>query len=385
MVIKVAFISGPIFDPLYASLDEVHQQTDIEVEVAFQGDHPALNHHLAALSDIPYDLVSTYTKYAPSQAAFLAPLDSLITEADLVDFVPSTLELARVDSRLYGLPRNIDVRLLHYRTDLIDTPPATWDELLDTARHVTHPPDLYGFVYPGRESGLFGTFYELAEAAGTRLFPPDLVPQIENDGGRWALNLLRTMYAEAIVSPEIVNWHYDRVNEQFRVGKAAMVGDWPGYYGTYRLSSESAVVDRFQVVPYPVGPSGYARAYGGGHTFGLTFRGVEKPEALSLLRFLTAPPQQVEEARRGMVPVRQSVLAQIKVESSGDERKRWETLEGVIREQIIIPPKFARYLMVEEVLWTTVQAAIIGQIEIDTALHDITERIRAIVRGEHVQ
>src|SRR5690606_33058278 len=131
--------------------------------------------------------------YAPSQTAFLAPLDDLVTEDDLVEFVPTMLELARVDGRLFGLPRNIDVRLLHYRTDIIATPPATWEELLDTARHVTRPPDFYGFVYPGRESGLFGTFYELAEAAGARLFPPDLVPQIENDGGRWALNLLRTM------------------------------------------------------------------------------------------------------------------------------------------------------------------------------------------------
>lgn len=385
MVIKVALISGPIFDPLYTSLDEFRRQTGIAVEIAFQGDHPALNHHLATLSDVPYDLISTHTKYAPSQAAFLAPLDNLVTDVDLADFIPSTLELARVDSRLFGLPRNIDVRLLHYRTDLISTPPATWDELLDAARYATHPPDVYGFVYPGRESGLFGTFYELAEAAGARLFPPELVPQIENDGGRWALNLLRTMYAEAVVSPEIVDWHYDRVNEQFRTGKAAMIGDWPGYYGAYRLPSESAVVDRFQVVPYPMGPAGYARAYGGGHTFGLTYRGVEKPEALTLLRFLTAPSQQREEARRGMVPVRRSVLAQIKTESSGDERKRWETLEGVIREQIIIPPKFARYPMVEDVLWTTVQAAITGQIEIDVALHDITERIRTIVRGEHVQ
>ena len=65
-------------------------------------------------------------------------------------------------------------------------------DLLVEARRLTHAPDFYGFVFPGRDSGLFGTFFELVEAAGASLFPPDLVPQIENEGGRWALNFLRT-------------------------------------------------------------------------------------------------------------------------------------------------------------------------------------------------
>lgn len=384
MAVKTAFVSGGMYDPLYASLDQFRQQTGIAVEITFTGDHPTLNHHLAGLADVPYDLVSTHTKYAPSQVGFLAPLDGLLTAAELSDFTPSLLELARIDGQLYALPRNIDVRLLHIRTDLVATPPATWDELLETARRLALPPEFYGFVFPGRESGLFGTFYELAEAAGARLFPPDLVPQIENDGGRWALKLLRTMLTESIAAPEIPNWHYDRVHEQFRDGKAAMTGDWPGYYGAY-FEPASQVADRFRVVPYPAGPSGKARTYGGGHTFALSQRGAQNPEAVELLRFLTAPEQQLGEARRGSVPVRQSVMAQVKAEATPTGRERWQTLEAVIATQLIIPPKFARYPLVEDVLWTTVQAAITGKLEIDAALHQMTERIQAIVRGEHVQ
>src|SRR5262249_43159750 len=209
-MVETAFIAGPMYDPLYAGIADFQRDTGIAVDIAFRGDHPALNHHLASLPDVPYDLVSTHTKYAPSQAGFLAPLDDLLSAHELSDFAPLLLELARVDGHLYAIPRNIDVRLLHYRTDLLDAPPATWDELLETARRLSHPPDFYGFVFPGRESGLFGTFFELVEAGGAQLFPPDLIPQIENEGGRWALNLLRTMYTDGIVSPEVVNWHYDR-------------------------------------------------------------------------------------------------------------------------------------------------------------------------------
>jgi multiple sugar transport system substrate-binding protein len=380
--LHIALISGPAYDPLYESLPKFMESTGIKVNVAFSGDHPTLNHHLAALSDVPYDLVSTHTKYAPSQLSFLAPLDSLIDPSRLEDFVPLLLELSSIDNSLYGLPRNIDVRLLHYRTDLIAQPPATWDDLLELARKQNSPPRCYGFVFPGRESGLFGTFFELAEMAGAHLFPETLVPDIENEGGRWALRLLRACYAEGLTPPELPLWHYDKVHECFRAGRAAMVGDWPGYYALYRDPSISEVHDRLGLSPYPVGPAGKSLAYGGGHTFALTRRGANRPEALELLLHLTAFEQQLLEAHNGCVPVRRSVMRQMQSESDTANHARLGMLEEVIAGHILIPPKFARYPEVEEVLWRTVRRAMLDQITIDDALGHMREQISRIVQAD---
>jgi len=378
--LQVALISGPAYDPLYDCLPGFTAASGIKVKVAFRGDHPALNHQLASLAEVPYDLVSTHTKYAPSQLDFLAPLNELIEPATLTDFVPLLLELARVDGSLYGVPRNIDVRLLHYRTDLIDAPPATWDDLIQTARKRNSPPDCYGFIFPGRESGLFGTFFELAEMAGARLFPDDLVPDIQNEGGRWALRFLRACFAEGLTPRELPDWHYDKVHECFRSGHAAMAGDWPGYYSLYRDPKISAVHDRLGLCPYPVGPAGKSLSYGGGHTFALTKQGVKKEEALQLLLYLTASEQQLTEARQGCVPVRRSVMKQMQTEADEANRERLGMLERVIAERILIPPKFARYPEVEEVLWRTVQRAFLGEIEIDDALSSMTRQITQIVQ-----
>lgn len=381
MSVRVALVAGPMYDALYSRLAAFTAQTGIAVDVAYRGDHPALNEHLAGLAacgEVPYDLVSTHTKYAPSQQSFLAPLDSLLNAAELEDFTPQLLGLARIHGQLFSLPRNVDVRLLHYRTDLIAQPPATWDELLDLARALNEPPHQYGFVFPGMESGLFGTFYELVEMGGAELFPPDLVPQIENEGGRWALTLLRTLYAEGLVPPEIVEWHYDKVHDCFRDGHAAMVGDWPGYYADYCDPQASAVHDRFALARYPVGPQGKSLVYGGSHTFALTKGGVQSAEALALLRFLTAPDQQWVEAQQGSVPVRTAVMRRIQAHSGPVAKARWHTLEDAIGG-VVIPPKFGRYPQVEEVLWKTVQAAITGRLAIDPALHRITEQIGEIV------
>jgi len=379
--LQLALISGPAYDPLYECLPRFTEATGIGVNVAFRGDHPTLNHHLATLAKVPYDLVSTHTKYAPSQLRFLAPLNELIEPASLTDFVPILLELARVDESLYSVPRNIDVRLLHYRSDLIDSPPATWDELLELARKQNAPPDCYGFLFPGRESGLFGTFYELAEMAGARLFPHDLVPDIENEGGRWALQFLRACYVEGLTPRQLPEWHYDKVHEFFRDGHAAMVGDWPGYYSLYCDAKISAVHNRLGLSTYPIGPAGKSLSYGGGHTFALTKTGVNKRAALELLLYLTAPEQQLREARQGCVPVRRSVMKQMQGEADEANRARLAMLEKVIAEHVLIPPKFARYPEVEEVLWRTVQRAFVGEIEIDDALRHMTRRTNQIVRG----
>jgi len=383
MTVNAALISGPMYDALYQRLDWFSRQNAIDVQVGFKGDHPALNEHLARLQPMPYDLVSTHTKYAPSQTAFLAPLDSLFDAGQLADFVPLLLNLAHIRGQLYSIPRNIDVRLLHYRTDLVQQPPATWDALLDLARALNQPPDLYGFIFPGMESGLFGTFFELAESAGASLFPQDLVPRVENEGGRWALNFLRSCYREHLAPPEIVEWHFDRVHDFFRGGRAAMVGDWPGYYQDYQDSPVSQVSGRFALSRYPTGPSGQSRVYGGGHTFGLTLRGINNPEAVALLKFLTAPEQQLLEARHGAIPVRSSVMKQTQLESLPAELQRWKTLEKVIVEDIIIPPRFARYPEVEEVLWKTVQAGMVADLSIDQALHQMTVQIKDIVQSIH--
>jgi multiple sugar transport system substrate-binding protein len=96
---------------------------------------------------------------------------------------------------------------------------------------------------------------------------------------------------------------------------------------------------------------------------------------------LTAPEQQLREARQGCVPIRRSVMKQMQGEADEANRARLAMLEKVIAEHILIPPKFARYPEVEEVLWRTVQRAFLGEIEVDDALRHMTQQINQIVRG----
>ena len=371
--VRVALTSGGMYDRLYERIPEFERSTGVAVAIGFQGRHPELNAYLAALDPVPYDLISTHTKYAPSQQRFLAPLEGFDTR----DFFPSSLALATINGALYGIPRNIDLRLLHYRTDLIEVPPATWDELVALARRITRPPQLYGFVFTGMESGLFGTFFELAEAAGARIFPESLVPEVNNEGGRWALGVLRELYASG-APDRVAGWHYEEVHRFFRDGYAAMVADWPGFYGSY-CEEGSAVRGRFRVARMPAGPRGRVCCYAGSHTFALTRTGEQKEEARALLRFLTAPEQQALEARQGSVPVRRSVMEELRRAATGQRAERLELLARSIESDLIIPPKLPYYPEIEDILWRTVRAAMMGEVPIPEVLAAIETRIAKCV------
>src|SRR4029078_7458754 len=126
--------------------------------------------------------------------------------------------------------------------------------------------------------------------------------------------------------------------------------------------------DRLGLSPYPVGPAGKSLSYGGGHTFGLTRQGANKEEALKLLLHLTSFDQQLLEPRNGCVPVRRSVMQSFQKETDLQNRARLTMLEEVIDEHILIPPKFAKYPDVEDVLWRTVQRVMVNQIGVDEGL-----------------
>ncbi len=373
--LRIAVVAGEMYDRLYQSLPDFESATGIQVEIAYHAPHPQLNAHLATLSDAPYDLVSSHTKYAPSQIPLLAPLDNLADQLEICKFYPSLIDLARIGGRLYGIPRNIDIKLLHYRTDLVEDAPRDWSELVDTARRLTSASGFYGFVFPGTESGLFGLFYELAEVGGASLFPESNAPLLNNPGGQWALGIIRELYQSGAVPPEIVGWQYDEAHGCFRDGHAAMICDWPGYYGAYRNSTISKVADVMALARMPAGPQGIHKAYAGAHDFSLTRRGIDRPGAVELLRFLTSAERQLSEARQGSVPARPAVLAQVRSAADPAEAGRWKLLDLVIANDMLTPPKFSYYPEIEDVLWRTVRSAMTAEMSVEEALQHMESRI----------
>ena len=381
--LRVLLVGGPMYDPLYGRLEEFGARNGVELETVVAPSHPDLNERIEeefGSGAAPYDLISTHAKYAPSQRRWLTPIDEDLDEAELEAFAPRPLELARIDGSLYGVPRNLDVKLLYYRTDLVPEPPLSWEELRDEAARLRSP-DVYGFAFPGKESGLFGHFFELHAMAGGRMFeesgPP--VPRLNDEAGRWALTLLKDLYERA-APEETPDWHYDEVAACFREGRAAMSTDWPGGFYTYEDPGQSAVAGSYDVALYPEGRAGRF-IYSGCHTFAIPDTVRDRPAAIELLRFLTSRESQAVEARLGTLPARSDSLADARSEAGPGSlaERRWELLEEA-QEAALIPPKHENYPAVEDAIWQGLREGLLGK-SVEEALGDTEEAARRAAEG----
>jgi multiple sugar transport system substrate-binding protein len=169
--LRVALVGGPMYDHLYT----VFADHGIEVEVVVHADHPTLNRRVAELlhAGERIDILATHSKYAPSQAQWLRPLDELIDRAAVEELASRAVELCRSPdgAAQLCLPRLVDVRVLWARIDRVDVADLdSWDALVRSST-------VFGFT--GRESGLFGTFFELVAGNGGRLFDDDQRPAID--------------------------------------------------------------------------------------------------------------------------------------------------------------------------------------------------------------
>jgi multiple sugar transport system substrate-binding protein len=364
--LHVALIGGPQYDGLSEVLPRFEEQTGYHLLIDVRLPHVELNERMAAdlgTENGRYDLISTHTKYSPSQAEHLMPLDEFINPDELSDFVPRVLDLCRINSKLMQLPRNLDARLLFYRADLIAAP-QTWEQA--AAQMIEYKQNgLYGFAFPGRHSGLFGTFYEMLGMAGGDLFDDELRPIFNSEAGEWALDYLHRLHSVERVTPTDLteNWYYDEISDRFRKGDVLMIGEWPGFYGLYQKRETCAVFDQFDVAVYPAGPAGIRRSYAGGHTFAIPKAARDPEGGFRLAQYLTSADVQWYEASvEGHTPVRQSVFERMKA-SGGTTRdaKRMAALEETINQYAMIPPKFGKYPLIEDILWIGVQEAIAGK------------------------
>jgi multiple sugar transport system substrate-binding protein len=380
--LKALLVGGPMYDPLYTRLAEFEEYKGLKVETTVAPTHPDLNEQIEAefaSGGASYDLISTHTKYAPSQRPWLTSLDDDLDDGELEPFTPRTLELARIDGSLYSVPRNLDVKLLLYRTDFMEDKPSSWEGLLETATRLRSE-NLYGFAFPGKESGLFGHFFELHAMAGGRMFedegPPS--PHLDDEAGHWALGLLKDLYERA-APPETPDWHYDEVAACFREGRAAMSTDWPGGFYTYLDPDQSAVVDRFDVALYPEGSAG-RHIYSSSHTFAIPATVSDRPAAIELLRFMTSRESQAYEASLGTLPARSDSLQDARSEAGPLAEQRWNLLERA-QEAALVPPKHANYPAVEDAIWEGIREALLGNKSVEKALEDTEATARRAAEG----
>ncbi len=342
MTLQVAVVKGPMYDHLYALFDPD------QVEVIIHEDHPTLNRHVAELlgAGERLDLIATHSKYAPSQAEWLYPLDTIVTPDAVAALAPLSVELCRYEGQLRCLPRLIDVRILWVRSDRVHDVPETWRALAES--------DVV-FGFPGRESGLFGTFFELVVGMGGRLFDGEGNPCMDSPEAEESIEILCQLASRA--PADLLTWHYDDVDRALLDGRLDAAAGWPGAWAPIAESSLASLLEPHRYL------AGRARhvSYSGCHAWAIPTTCGDLPSARALLEQLIGADAQRLDATGGNMCAHIDALAAVEPVNNIDGR-RLAITRSTIAESMITYPSLQNFPRLEDAGWATINAALCGDL-----------------------
>lgn len=168
---------------------------------------------------------------------------------------------------VYGLPWSLNCQVLWYRKDLMDAPPATWDELKAKALELTKD-GMFGMAMQGGRDAdwIISEFTPPAWGNGGELWDPatytaqGVLNSAENVA---ALQMLMDMVqTDKSVDPASANW---TINERFGAltsEAAAMCLNWSPLFGGAADGPDSPVAGKIGYAVSPAGPSRQAALIG---------------------------------------------------------------------------------------------------------------------------
>jgi multiple sugar transport system substrate-binding protein len=267
------------------------------------------------------------------------------------------VDLCRFDGDLLCAPRNIDVRVLWWRTDRMPEAPRTW-------AHLAAGTAVFGFT--GRESGLFGLFFELVVGYGGALFDADARPTMTGPEAEEAIALLCEL---AVRAPhDLPDWHYDQVDAALLDGRVDCAAAWPGGYGAIRASALHEVL---RPAPYIGGPAARV-SYSGVHGWAIPTTCGDLDGAVQLVDQLCSVEFHEREAEAGGIPARVDVLDSIK----GDDDRLRITCD-TIEHHMITYPHLVRFPEVEDAGWSAIHDALRGDLTPVAATQKIQQAAEA--------
>jgi multiple sugar transport system substrate-binding protein len=205
------------------------------------------------------------------------------------EFIPSTFATATYQDKVWGVPHKTNAGFLYYRTDQVDAPPETWQEVYELAAQ--HD----GIAYQGAAyEGLTVDFLELAFAAGGRV--------LSDDGKRAELDSPENLEAlqfmvdgiESGAAPKAVTTYMEEpARRAFEAGRVTFLRNWPYVFAT--ANRAKATKGKFEVVPFPAFEGGGKAGILGGANLVISTFSKNPGAALKFIDYMTSAERQSED------------------------------------------------------------------------------------------
>jgi multiple sugar transport system substrate-binding protein len=156
----------------------------------------------------------------------------------------------------------------------------------------------------------------------------------------------------------------------FRMGRCAMIADYPGTARLLKDPSFSAVAAWHSVALMPSGPEGRRASWTGCPVYAIPASCPDPEAAAKLLLLLASRENQVAEAKFGAIPSRRDAQEEVEddLRLGTIGHLRYTLAQQTLRLAMLTAPRVPQYYEIEERLWPLLQQAITGDREVTEAL-----------------
>lgn len=260
---------GPFEDAIRRQFDDFVRTENLDATMSF--DSLDLNPLTEAMFDRgglrngTYDIAFLNTDWLARavNGNHLADLAPLLASYPIADYPSgwsrSLSSMPHIGGKVFGLPYHDGPQCLIYRTDLIDAPPARWDEFRQTARRVADPAaGQYGTVlaaFPDGHNAVYDFCIHLWTRGG-ELLDASGQPALDSPAARQGLAFYRELARDPATHPDAEQIDSIKSGMAMADGKVAMMTNWFGFAAMCQTLPESKVKGRIALAPIPAGAGG---------------------------------------------------------------------------------------------------------------------------------
>ena len=201
------------------------------------------------------------------------------------DWIPSTLETAKYEDKYYAVSYHTNAGFLYYRTDQVQQPPDTWEDVYKQAGAND------GIVYQGaRYEGLTVHFLELLYSGGGKVLSDDgQSVEVDSPEGEAALQFMADGIKNGDAPKAVTTYMEEESRRAFESGNATFMRNWPY---AYALGKESKLADKFDITTFPSFEGGEPASVLGGINLAISAFAKNPEGAAAFIDYATGPEVQ---------------------------------------------------------------------------------------------
>ncbi|CAA9393341.1 MAG: Maltodextrin ABC transporter, substrate-binding protein MdxE [uncultured Nocardioides sp.] len=326
-----------------------------------------------------YDVVSVDVVWTAEFAAkgWLQPLEGDLA-VNTEGLLEPTITAGEYNGTLYTSPSTSDGGMLYYRTDLVKTPPKTWDEMMEMCSIAKkNNMDCYTGQF-NKYEGLTVNASEAINGAGGQIVGENgQTPEVDSPEAAEGLGNLAEAFANGNIPKQAISFTEEEGRIAFQAGKTLFHRNWPYVYGLAATEDTSKVKGKFDVAPLP-GTDGIGASTLGGHNLGISAYSDNKATAIDFVNFVLEEEQQRFLLEKGsLAPALESLYTdEALVKKFGYLPTLQESIANAVPR-----PISPFYPGVTQAIQDNAYAAIKGDVEVEQALADMADAITAASQG----